>query len=155
MTRFLRGLGSFLRSWKGSEERVPLGADEDVTRFVFRSEHLRGDGRAKPRAFMPELHPDTGEHELSICRLDGCADSRVWHLGKTCRRDVTLKARADFGVSAAHEQKLVGYRAPVKDFAEHAILVDWPPPDEKSHRISVAQALADASTVKKPPTGEQ
>lgn len=151
MTRFLRGLGTYFRSWTGKSTRIPLRADETVARFVFRSEHLRGDGRAKPRAFLPEMHPKTGEHELSVCRQDGCPEHRSWQIGNTCRRDVTLKGRADFASQAALDQKLLGFQAPEPDYAEHAVLVSWPPEDDKPRRLAIAQALADASVVHKPP----
>lgn len=150
--RFLRGWGTYFRNWVARKVRVPLRREEPITRFVFRSEHLRNDGRAKPRAFMPEAHPDTEEHELSVCRLSGCAEQRAWDLGNTCRRDVTLKARADFSTEEALKQRLLGFRAPEPGYPEHAVLVAWPPPEEKSQRLSIAQALADASTVQKPPT---
>jgi len=153
MMRFLRGLATYFRNWAANKVRVPLRAEESVTRFVFRTEHLFKDGRAKPKAFMPETHPATGEFELSVCRLEGCPEQRTWHVGKTCRRDVALKARADFPADVAFQNQLHGFRAPEPDYAEHAILLGWPPADgDKSHRMSIAQALADAARVHAPPT---
>lgn len=151
--RFLRGLVTSWRNWATNKGiRTPIHEAEAVSRFVFRSDHLRADGRAKPKAFLPEHHPATDEYELSVCRMTDCSERRAWHLGQTCRTNVNLKARADFEVRAAYEQRLTGHRAPEPNFPEHGVLVSWPPAEEhKSQRLVIAQALADASTVQRSP----
>lgn len=151
--RFLSGLARFLPSWVRKKASVPLEEDEQVTRFIFGADRLFKDGRARPKAFFPDLHPDTGVRELSVCRLRGTAEARVWHLGRTCRNDVVLHATADFVTRAATEQKLTGLQAPEPNYGEHAVFIGWPdePNGDKPLRLAIAQGLAVASTVRKPP----
>lgn len=158
--RFLNGLVTSCRSWvsktarrpaAGTGPEVPIDEGEHVTRFVFQKDRLYKDGRAKPKAFYPE--PYRGALELSVCRLQGCAEDRVWHLGRTCRADVQLHVRADFPARAALDEKLRGFCAPEKDYEEHAVFVGWPeePDGDKPLRLKMAQAIAAASAVKKLP----
>lgn len=97
---------------------------------------------------MPEFFED--RHETSVCHLEKCNEDRVWYLGRTRRTDKTLHARTDLDVQAVVDQALSCLSAPVPEFHEHAVVIDWPAEKEERKRIAVELAHR-AAECKLPP----
>lgn len=117
---------------------------ERVARFVYDSDKVSRVGGVKPGAFLPMLEKGANRLETSVCRLVGCSEERVWHLGTTQRPDRTLYARADHSLQAAIANNLSCVSAPVDGFPEHAVLLGWP--SEKPAQKLIAIALSKVST---------
>ncbi|WP_153946360.1 hypothetical protein [Cupriavidus sp. U2] len=127
----------------------PLAPTDKVSRFIYESDKIsKSNNRPKVGAFLPELYND--RHETSVCHLDRCEESRVWHLGRSRRPTKTLHARTDFDVQHALDLSLGCLAAPEPDFDEHAVVVNWPA--EKLEQKKIAVELASkAGECKAPP----
>lgn len=113
---------------------------ETVCRFIYDDNLIYSvDQRPKPGVFLPMFELDLNRHETSLCHLV-CEDARVWQLGCEARPKQTLKARADFTVSVATAARLRCLSSPVKDFPEHAVLIDWPAGKAEQKAIAIAIA---------------
>lgn len=163
MTRFLN------RLWRPSNSSTPeqpepqlelaepllpaaLGADEYVARFVFSERHIDKKFRnVKWQGFMPMLYE--GNFETSVCRNTGIQESRVWELSRVCRHPMQALARADVGIVVAHEALLMAQAAPQPNYAEHAVILGWPPitNDDKSPQMMAATLLATSAQTISPP----
>jgi hypothetical protein len=68
-----------------------ISPSSDVSRFIYQSDKIsRQTKKPKPGAFMPEYYEN--RHETSVCHLDGCAEDRVWQLGRT-RQEASCTCR--------------------------------------------------------------
>ena len=143
--RFLRIL---LNWFTGSTERKPpeyVRSDGAVARFVFAGRDLFSDGKPRPKVFKPELNPNLGRFETSVCGLRGVASERVSHLGRTIRAQQGLSAIAavKLSVSAVTFSGLACESAPEPDFEEHGVIVGWnPDPSAKDERLARQTDLA-------------
>jgi hypothetical protein len=128
---------------------VRIDPPSAISRFIYESDKIfKSTQKPKPGAFLPECYEN--RHETSVCHLDGCADDRVWHLGRTVRPGKTLHARVDLDVQQVVDQALSCLSAPEQDFQEHAVVIDWP--DEKEEQKKIAVELATrAAECKRPP----
>ncbi|MBF3560998.1 hypothetical protein ISF97_27735 [Burkholderia pseudomallei] len=159
LARFISLIKSFL-NWRmhsniseGSDNR-PADADAPVatgdaqitppspiSRFIYESDKIRKQGnRPKPGVFMPEEYGN--RWETSVCRIDTCDDERVWHLGRACRIDKTLRARIDFDVQQVVDNALACRMAPQDGYDEHAVVIQWPADKEQQKLIAVQLAAA-------------
>jgi hypothetical protein len=129
-----------------------------VARFVFSARNLFKDGRPKPGAFQPELHPDLQRYEVSVCGLHGVSTTRLWELGRTIRARDDVVATAAIEVSVAHVNAagLTCEPAPeLPHFVEHGVILGWnPDPAAKSARLDAQNALVaslPSTSVLRPP----
>lgn len=121
-----------------------------VARFVFRPRDLYTaaphSGLPRPGAFHIDRHPESGRLEVSVCGLTTVGDNRLWQLGRTIRQKDGLSAIAALrlGVEPVANLGLACVPAPeLPDFAEHAVIVGWPPGDDnKSARQDLQNGLA-------------
>lgn len=143
--RFLRTL---LTWFTGSTERKPVDfvrSDGAVARFVFAGRDLYADGKPKAKVFKPELNPNLGRFETSVCGLHRVGSERVSHLGRTIRAQQGLSAIAavKLSVSAVTSSGLACEAAPEPDFEEHGVIVGWnPDPNAKDERLALQADLA-------------
>lgn len=122
-----------------------LAAHETVARFIFRDRDMfKGDkaGWPKPSAFKPELWE--ARWELSVCRNTGLESTRIWEIGRTCRKDKVALARADVSMTAVQGTNLTGLAAPT-EYPEHAVLLGWPDDTQKDAQLAHQQDLARAA----------
>jgi len=107
--RSLRALWSFFT--KSPQPDVARGdfvtANGNVARFVFEKRHLFANGKPKPKAFEPELHPELRRFETSVCGLNGVLDDRLWRLGRTVRPGKAAIAAVEISVQAIEAAQLV------------------------------------------------
>lgn len=156
-----RGSSTASSEAKGESAPVVLGyvhSGGSVARFVFSPRSLFKDGRPKPGAFQPELHPDLQRYEVSICGLYGVSTDRMWELGRTIRAREGIAAIAAVEMSVAHvgAAGLTCEPAPESpDFVEHGVILGWnPDPEAKSARLDSQNALVASlppSSVLRPP----
>jgi hypothetical protein len=113
-----------------------VGDEEDLARYVFRTEHVRPDGTIKPDALMPYRHTD-----LSVTRHHGLADSEIWAAGQRVgqQRQLQLVGRADLLAADYRARHLTVQADATDDNAHHALVLGWPA--EKPAQKSVAQLL--------------
>lgn len=127
-----------------SNELSPVSADELLARFIFQSNHIRGDHSVKQNAFIPYPRPN-----LSVTRHLGLAQSELWEIGQEMAesRPATLYGRAD--VLA----RLVTTRflnvVPTATPRNHANITGWPP-DKPSQKIIAQEIAAGAQFVPSP-----
>lgn len=149
---------SFLRRFFRSFGRSPthrviaetVDSIEQLTRFVFQSNHVHSSGRLKPAALMPEKTPGPHGLETSVCRIDGLSEQGIWQIGKDDvgrLRDKPPVARGDFAAQRARDCKL-DVVADKQSFERHALLIKWP--TAKEDQIAIAQELSRYTGVKKP-----
>jgi hypothetical protein len=137
----LRLLGDSPRQAAGGEPPIP--DDQSVSRFIYSSDLIYKDGgKAKTGAFMPRFERDFNRHETSVCHLNGSDDARVWQLAVDSRPGQELRGRVDFAVGLATAQELSCLSSPEHNYAEHAVLVNWPLEKEDQKRIALALAKA-------------
>lgn len=120
----------------------PVTEDEDTTRFVFFSGHIRrSDLSLRPEAFIPSPHT-----ELSIMRKLAATEEEIWAAGRAIGviRQKTLKGRADRFVHAYTRQGLMVDADPVDGNPNHAIVVNWN--DDKAKQLMVAVEIARDAT---------
>ncbi|WP_155639777.1 hypothetical protein [Burkholderia cepacia] len=163
--RFLRALWNYFTRSLRSETEPPLlpgavgadfvSADGKVARFIFNKRDIYANGTPRPKAFEPELHPDLGRYETSVCGLNGVHDDRLWHLGRTIRSDKTAVAIAEISVADIRAAHLACEPLPQADYDEHGVILGWnSDPDAKDARMSAQQDLVaaiSAQHVRKPP----
>jgi len=116
----------------------PVSADELLARFIFQSNHIRGDHSVKQNAFIPYPKPN-----LSVTRHLGLAETEVWEIGREMAesRPATLHGRADVHASTITTQSLK--IVPTATPRNHANITGWPP-DKPSQKI-IAQEIAAAA----------
>lgn len=120
-----------------------------VARYSFEKRDFFADGKPKPRIFSPEIHPNTGRFETSICGLNGTSEKRFWYLGDTIRAPKRALAAAEIRVAGVAECGLRCESAPEHNFPEHGVITEWG--SDKDERLSVCQDLvAKISTILKP-----
>lgn len=123
-----------------------IGGDEYIARFVFDKRHLfkaERAGQPRPAAFKPELYEECWE--LSVCRNTGLQEARIWEIGRTCRPDKKALARADVGMAAVHDLKLVARYAP-GSYPEHSVVLGWATSGDKDAHMMQMVELASAAT---------
>lgn len=132
---------------------VRIAPPSPISRFIYDSDKIRKQGnRPKPGAFMPE--PYENGWETSVCRMDTCDNERVWHLGRTCRIDRTLRARIDFDVQDVVDNALACHTAPRDGFDEHAVVIQWPADKEQQKVIAVNLAATVGACKIVPPIAD-
>lgn len=120
-----------------------------VARFVFKERDLIKSGSQvglpKSGAFRLDFHPELARHEVSICGLRNVAIERLWHLGRTIRQQEGLSAIAALRLDVGRIEGLTlrCEPAPMEDFAEHGVIINWPSGDDnKSAREDLRNGLA-------------
>jgi hypothetical protein len=121
-----------------ANDLAPASADELLARFIFQSNHIRGDHSVKQNAFIPYPKPN-----LSVTRHLGLAESELWEIGRKMAdsRPATLYGRADVHASTITAQSLK--IVPTATPRNHANITGWPP-DKPSQKI-IAQEIAAAA----------
>lgn len=155
--RSLRALWSFFT--KSPQPDVAGGdfvtANGTVARFVFEKRHLFANGKPKPKAFEPELHPELRRFETSVCGLNGVLDDRLWRLGRAVRPGKAAIAAVEISVQAIEAAQLVCAPLPQPDYDEHGVILGWSnDPEAKDARMSAQQDLVadiSAEQVRRPP----
>jgi hypothetical protein len=148
LRRLLKLLGDSPESPPGIEHSI--AGTESVSRFIYSGDHIfKQGGKPKAGAFLPRFEQDFNRHETSVCHLNGCEPARVWHLAHTSRPEQQLKGRVDFEVQAATSWALECLSSPEHNYAEHAVLVNWPP--DKSDQKKIALQIAKACPAVTPP----
>lgn len=112
----------------------PLSDDERLTRYILRKEFIRRDGTLKPDPFIPFRHT-----ELSVTRLSGLTDARIWEIGESVakRQTKTLHGRGDAHTVVYTKEKLYVYPAPVEENPNHANVTGWPAEKDMQKAIAL------------------
>lgn len=146
MKQFLGELLNLFSKWRAPSVVASYVSESGaVARFVFRSRDLSQDGRPKPRAFQPEVHPELRRYETSVCGLNGISPERLWELGRTVRASSGLTAIAALRLSvrAVRETGLRCEPAPEPGYPEHGVIVGWADdPEAKDKRLAQQVDLA-------------
>ena len=114
----------------------PITPFEYLSRFIVDRNHFRANRTIKHQAFIPNNNGKT-----SVCRISGIGDGEIWEIGLEVARirGKPLFGRADIRVFNVLSKSLVVVPTnppPIR----HADIVGWP--ENKDHRISIAQELA-------------
>lgn len=116
--------------------------EEPLARFLLSSSEFSSTkGLVKPQAFLPRPQDLT----TSVFRVQNLPAERIWPIGISIAetRRKTLYGRADILADAVMS---VGLRLdPDDNPPRHANIVGWP--NEKDHRLSLAQQLAAAAVL--------
>lgn len=156
LTRFL---GRFSNVFSKSSEqantpdhtRPYISQGGAAARFVFKPRDLTGEGKPKPKAFAPELHPELVRLETSVCGMNGVQRERLWELGARIRPGLSAIAAAEVPVAEVVTVGLSCEAAPMPDFDEHGVIIGWDA-ENKARRMSDQQDLAAACVaVHRPP----
>jgi hypothetical protein len=115
----------------------PPPATEGLARFVFQSNHIRGDRSIKHNAFLPDLRGETSVH-----RVDGLSHDEICDAGRAVAAESNRKEPKGWGSflsGVAYDEGLTVRPDPPPE--RHAVLVGWPP-DEDPRRLDIANELA-------------
>lgn len=97
---------------------------------------------------MPEMHPELGRFETSVCGLNNVGGSRLWFLGNTIRSPLPVVAAVELPVAGVIAVGLQCEAAPEQDYPEHGVIIGWDGgTDAKHKRIAASQDLVAAVTV--------
>lgn len=123
---------------------APVSADELLARFIFQSNHIRGDHSVKQNAFIPYPRPN-----LSVTRHLGLAQNELWEIGQEMAesRPAKLYGRADVLARTVTTQFL--NVVPTATPRNHANITGWPP-DKPSQKIIAQEIAATAQFVSTP-----
>ena len=130
-----------------------VDSTEQISRFVFQSNHIHSSGRLRAHALLPEREPGPHGPETSVCRIDGLTGPEIWQIGKDQVGQLRRKSpvgRGDFAAQHARDSRL-DVVAEKQSFERHALLTKWPV--DKEDQLAIAQELSRHTTVKRPPTG--
>lgn len=122
----------------------------DVARFTFRPDDIFAGGARpgcpKPKAFLPDFHPDLKRYELSACGLNAVSEDRLWELGRTIRAKENKSALAIITLTGARLTSVSLYTEPAPElphFPEHGVILGWNQlPEAKSERLQIQTELA-------------
>jgi hypothetical protein len=121
-----------------------VSPDEPLARYLFSRNHYSPEKkRVRHQAFMPK----DDNLEVSVFRIIGLTDIRIWKIGETIVHESghpSLKGRADILTLVVQGRNLAV--TPDKNPPRHANIVGWP--EDKSKRLQVAIELAERATLK-------
>ena len=120
--------------------QTPVGADEQLARFILFSKWFRSDATVRPEAFMPHPYVD-----LSVTRHQALSEHEIWVIGQGVAnvRETTLYGRADIRASDVLRQSLNVESAPIQNNPNHANIIGWP--EQKPAQKVIALQLAAAA----------
>jgi hypothetical protein len=149
MTRFLKILWNRLRGFLvDGHDGNTIAPKERITRFILSRTHFsKQNARAKVAAFLPP--PNL---QMSVYRTETVDEAAIWEIGGKYvakPQDRTIRARGDLlaGVILQVGLKVVPDTKPHK---LHANIVGWP--NAKDEQRMIAVELANAATLRVPPT---
>lgn len=125
---------------------LPVSDEEWLARYILRKDHVRQDGTVKPDPFIPHPHAD-----LSLTRHLGLDEREIWSTGTKVAEQVaeklrgaTLQGRADAQARLYRQRGLRVEAVPVKENANHANVIGWPPdkPSQKEIALLIARGVA-------------
>lgn len=125
---------------------LPVSDEEWLARYILRKDHVRQDGTVKPDPFIPHPHAD-----LSLTRHLGLDEREIWSTGTKIAEQVaeklrgaTLQGRADAQARLYRQRGLLVEAVPVKENANHASVIGWPPdkPSQKEIALLIARGVA-------------
>ena len=132
---------------------MSVSPDEKLTRFIRYGGHFSDvTNRVRHEAFLPHKK----SVDLSVFRISGLSESKVWTIGREYvqREGKPIKARADLFASAVYENNLEVI-PDEQDYEHHANITPFPiekTPTDRKVRRAIATRLADASILKIMPT---
>lgn len=121
--------------------QTEIDSKEDLTRFIFNQNEFGRNATphyVKGRAFEPRAD----NLETSVFRTSELDENGFWEVGARVHRDRPLNLHLYGGATVSVETIVnVGLNVkPSEPPERHALIVGWP--NEKSHRISLAQQIA-------------
>ena len=121
-----------------------VSPNEPISRFIFSREHFK-TGRVSSAAFMPS--PKT--LDISVYRIGGCGEKKIWLLGDLFvaakRKDNrAILARGDVASELVFNEGLEIVPEP-SPHPRHANISNWP--SDKPHQKIKAMALAKGATL--------
>ena len=131
----------------GPNDEGPISDTERLSRFIFdRRGFTASTGLINFRQFLP---PTKGKNKnaVSVIRTEALAENAVWDLGQETVAESTgrpVRARGDFEAPAVRDSQVGPWQLDVRPDVpppRHALVVGWPPVNEREARKSLAQQL--------------
>ena len=111
---------------------TPVGAQEELARFIVDRRHLREDGTVKSDPFVPWKHV-----ELSMVRHQGLTEAEIWHFGDIVAEGLRrpILGRADVSAGVFSSVQLTVEPRPLPRNPNHCDVVGWPSDTKDAQKL--------------------